>query len=115
MTLEEGHFRTFMLVPEENFKSEVCNDDSAVQKARCILAFGGRRRLKKKNNLIMSVSPLPSKALIKERVRGTESLCPVCEVTWRYPILKCCCKRLGLKIFWSLGKMTRSDQIEVLE
>lgn len=69
----------------------------------------------KKFNVIISVSLLPSKAPIKERDREEKSLCSVSKITWRYPILKCCCQRLGLKTFWFLDKMTRSDQTEVLE
>lgn len=33
VALEEEHLKAFILVTEENFKLEVCNDDSAVKQA----------------------------------------------------------------------------------
>lgn len=91
MALEEEHLGIFILVTVENFKLEVCNDGSAVKQAskqakmfqrNCsvsglpgvFLLLEVWEGLKKKLDLVTSVSPFPSKALIKKRDRGAKSL-----------------------------------------
>lgn len=92
MALEEERLRVFILVTVENFKLEVCNDGSAVKQAskqakrfqrNCsVYGLPGVFLLlevweglkKKKLDLVTSVSPFPSKVLIKKRDRGAKSL-----------------------------------------